>query len=108
MLNYFYKKIDEIPPVKFELNITEDTGFDDNDDSEFEVVKLNKNTYSVDGGKIRRLVSVVDIKNTQQVRRLTNILDSMGVFVELKKMGLNEGDTIYVSHLEMVYTGEYD
>lgn len=108
LLNYVYKKIDEIPPVKFELNITEDTGFDDNDDSEFEVVKLNKNTYSVDGGKIRRLVSVVDIKNTQQVRRLTNILDSMGVFVELKKMGLNEGDTIYVSHLEMVYTGEYD
>ena len=108
LLNYVYKKIDEIPPVKFELNIIEDTGFDDNDDSDFEVVKLNKNTYSVDGGKIRRLVSVVDIKNTQQVRRLTNILDSMGVFAELNRKGLKEGDTIYVAHLEMTYTGEYD
>ena len=108
LLNYVYKKIDEIPPVKFELNIIEDTGFDDNDDSDFEVVKLNKNTYSVDGGKIRRLVSVVDIKNTQQVRRLTNILDSMGVFDELNRKGLKEGDTIYVAHMEMNYTGEYD
>ncbi|MDO5436992.1 MAG: GTPase ObgE [bacterium] len=108
LLNYVYKKYDEIPAPVFDLNITTDTGFDDNDDSAYEVVKLNKNTYSVDGGKIRRLTSVTDIKNIRQIRRLTNILDSMGVFAELKKAGLQDGDTIYVSGLEMTYTGEYD
>lgn len=108
LLSCVYKKYDEIPSPKFDLNITEDKGFDDNDDSAYEVVKLNKNTYSVDGGKIRRLVSVVDIKNIRQIRRLTNILDSMGVFAELKQKGLTDGDTIYVAHLEMTYTGEYD
>lgn len=108
LLNYVYKKYEEIPTPVFDLNIADDTGFDDNDDSAYEIVKLNKNTYSVDGGKIRRLVSVVDVKNLRQVRRLTNILDSMGVFTDLRNAGLIEGDTIYVSHLEMVYTGEYD
>lgn len=108
LLNYVYKKYDEIPSPKFDLKIAEDKGFDDNDDSAFEAVKLNKNTYSVDGGKIRRLVSVVDIKNIRQIRRLTNILDSMGVFTELKQKGLTDGDTIYVANLEMTYTGEYD
>lgn len=108
ILNYVYKKYEEIPSPEFDLEIAEDKGFDDNDDSAFEVVKLNKNTYSVDGGKIRRLVGVTDTKNIRQIRRLTNILDSMGVFIELKKKGLQDGDTIYISQLEMTYTGEYD
>lgn len=108
ILNYVYKKYEEIPSPEFDLEIAEDKGFDDNDDSAFEVVKLNKDTYSVDGGKIRRLVGVTDTKNIRQIRRLTNILDSMGVFIELKKKGLQDGDTIYISQLEMTYTGEYD
>ena len=108
LLNYVYKKFDEIPAPSIELNVTEDKGFDDNDDSSYEAVKLNKNTYSVDGGKIRRLVSVTDIKNIRQIRRLTNILDSMGVFDKLRSLGLLEGDTIYIANLEMTYTGEYD
>lgn len=108
ILSCVYKKYEEIPAPEFNLEVTEDKGFDDNDDSAYEVVKLNKNTYSVDGGKIRRLVGVTDVKNIRQIRRLTNILDSMGVFVELKKKGLQDGDTIFVSSLEMTYTGEYD
>ncbi len=108
LLNYVYIKYEEIPSPEFNLNVKEDKGFNDNDDSAYEVLKLNKNTYSIDGGKIKRLVSVVDVKNIHQIRRLTNILDSMGVFAELRQKGLNEGDTIYVSGLEMIYTGEYN
>ena len=108
ILSCVYKKYEEIPAPEFNLEVTEDKGFDDNDDSAYDVVKLNKNTYSVDGGKIRRLVGVTDVKNIRQIRRLTNILDSMGVFVELKKKGLQDGDTIFVSSPEMTYTGEYD
>jgi len=32
----------------------------------------------------------------------------MGVFSDLRKIGLEDGDTIYVASLEMTYTGEYD
>ncbi len=108
ILNYVYKKLDEIPVPDFALKLFEDKGFDDNDDSEFETSKLNKNTYCVEGGKINRLVSVVDTRNLKQLRRLANILDSMGVFSQLKLAGLEIGDTIYVAGLEMIYTGEYD
>lgn len=107
-LNHLYKKIDEIPHPENPLNIEYDDGFDDNDDSEFSVVKLNKNTFLVDGGKIRRLAGVTDIRNTHQMRRLANILDSMGVYKELKSLGLKENDTILVSHIETTYLGDYE
>ncbi len=106
-LNHLYKKVDEIPHPENPLNIEYDDGFDDNDDSNYTVVKLNKNTFLVDGGKIRRLAEVTDIRNTQQMRRLANILDSMGVYQELKKLGLKEYDTIMVAHIETSYIGDY-
>ncbi len=106
-LNHLYKKVDEIPHPENPLKIEYDAGFDDNDDSAFSVIKLNKNTFLVDGGKIRRLAGVTDIRNTQQMRRLANILDSMGVYQELKKLGLKEYDTILVSHIETSYLGDY-
>lgn len=106
-LNHLYKKTDEIPHPENPLKIEYDDGFDDNDDSSFTVVKLNKNTFLADGGKIRRLASVTDIRNTQQMRRLANILDSMGVYQELKKLGLKENDTIMIAHIETTYLGDY-
>lgn len=106
-LNHLYKKIEEIPHPENSLIIEYDDGFDDNDDSDYTVSKLNKNTFLVDGGKIRRLAGVTDIRNTQQMRRLANILDSMGVYQELKKLGLKEHDTILVAHIETSYIGDY-
>ena len=35
--------------------------------------------------------------------RLQNILKSMGVFEELRKQGIKDGDTIVLGHLELVY-----
>ena len=106
-LNHLYKKTDEIPHPENPIKIEYDDGFDNNDDSEFSVVKLNKNTFLVDGGKIRRLAGVTDIRNTQQMRRLANIMDSMGVYQELKKLGLKEYDTILIAHIETTYIGDY-
>ena len=106
-LNHLYKKTDEIPHPENPIKIEYDDGFDNNDDSEFSVVKLNKNTFLVDGGKIRRLAGVTDIRNTQQMRRLANMMDSMGVYQELKKLGLKEYDTILIAHIETTYIGDY-
>ena len=71
------------------------------------LLNLTKNTFLVDGGKIRRLAGVTDIRNTQQMRRLANIMDSMGVYQELKKLGLKENDTILIAHIETTYIGDY-
>ncbi len=107
LLSRLYELVEEIPRHDIEVEIEEDAEYDNNDDSAFDITKLNKNTYSVTGGKLKRLVAVTDIKNVQQVRRLSNIMDSMGVWSSLRDMGINNEDTVIVEGVEMVYVDEY-
>ncbi len=103
LLYFTEKKVDEIPKPEFDIDIEDDLGAYDNDDSSFEIIKAAKDAYFVTGGKINRLAKVTDIRNTEQVIRLQNIMKSMGVFEELHKYGLKNGDTVIVGHLELGY-----
>lgn len=103
---FIAQKVDEIPKPTFEIDIKEDLGAYDNDDSSFEIAKADKNTYVVFGGKIKRLAGVTDARNLEQVLRLQNILTGMGVFEELKKQGIKDGDTVVVEHLEFTHYDE--
>lgn len=101
--NFVSKKVDEIPKPVFEIDIKENTGAYDNDDSSFEIAKADKNTYIVFGGKIKRLASVTDARNLEQVLRLQNIFKGMGVFDELRKHGIKNGDTVIFEQLEFTH-----
>ena len=103
LLYFIEKKVDEIPKPIFEIEVEEDEGAFDNDDSNFEITKLAKDAFLINGGKINRLASVTDSRNTEQVIRLQNILKGMGVFEELKKYGLKNGDVVILGHLELAY-----
>ena len=103
LLYFVSQKVDEIPKPEFNIDVEEDLGAYDNDDSAFEITKLDKETYLISGGKINRLAKVTDARNTEQVVRLQNILKSMGVFEELHKHGLKNGDTVILGHLELGY-----
>jgi len=103
LMNFVYGKVDEIPHPEFEIEVDEDLEAMNNDDSDYEVYKADKNTFVVEGGKVARLASVTDIRNTRQVIRLQNILTNMGVFEELKQKGAQDGDTVVVSHIEFTY-----
>ncbi len=107
LLNYLYIKLEETEEIHIELDIEEDLGSIDNDDSDYTITKLNKNTYDITGGKLKRLASVTDIRNTQQIKRFTNILDSMGVYDKLREDGVKNGDTIIVAGIELVYDEDY-
>lgn len=107
LLGHLFVLVDEIPRHDIEIEIEHDFEFANNDDSAFEIIKLNKNTYNIIGGKLKRLINVTDIKNVQQVRRLSNIMDSMGVWERLKAMGAQNNDTIIVEGVEMIYTDMY-
>jgi len=74
LLFFIAQKVDEIPKPETEINIDEDLGAYDNDDSDFEVTKLDKETYLISGGKLNRLAKVTDARNTEQVVRLQNIM----------------------------------
>lgn len=106
-LQHVFEMVEKIESVQIEIDIDEDFAASNNDDSTYEIVKLNKNTYFIDGGKIRRLASVVDTRNSHQMRRFTNILDSMGVYERLKAMGVKDNDTIVAGHIELNYREGY-
>lgn len=103
LLHFISQKVDEIPKPEFNIDVEEDEGAYDNDDSSFEVTKLDKETYLISGGKVNRLAKVTDARNTEQVVRLQNILKSMGVFEVLHDYGLKNGDTVILGHLELGY-----
>lgn len=102
LVNFVLIKVDEIEKPEIKIEVEEDLDAYNNDDSAFTVQKF-KDTFVVDGGKIKRLAQVSDDRNRQQMIRLQNILKSMGVFEELRKQGIKDGDTIVLSHLELVY-----
>lgn len=102
LVNFVSIKVDEIEKPEIKIEVEEDLDAYNNDDSAFTVQKF-KDTFVVDGGKIKRLAQVSDDRNRQQMIRLQNILKSMGVFEELRKKGIKDGDTIVLGHLELVY-----
>lgn len=105
---FICQKVDEIPKPVFEIDVQEDLGAFNNDDSEFEVIKVEKNSFGVVGGKIKRLAQVTDNRNLEQLVRLQNILTNMGVFKELKRQGIQDGDTIIIGHLELIHYSDED
>ena len=102
LVNFVSIKVDEIEKPEIKIEVEEDLDAYNNDDTAFTVQKF-KDTFVVDGGKIKRLAQVSDDRNRQQMIRLQNILKSMGVFEELRKKGIKDGDTIVLGHLELVY-----
>lgn len=104
--NFMAQKVDEIPKPIFEVDVKEDLDAYNHDDSHFEIMKVDKNSYAVFGGKIKRLASVTDARNLEQVLRLQNIFKDMGIFEALKKQGIKDGDTIIFEHLEFTHYDE--
>ncbi len=103
LVDFMSLKVDEIEKHQSDIVVEEDLDAYNNDDSAYEIYKAAKDTYIVEGGKIKRLAAVTDARNTEQILRLQNILTGMGVFEELKKQGVKDGDTIVIGHLEMEY-----
>ena len=102
-MHFVSRKVDEIPKPVIVVEVEEDDGAMDNDDSSYSVYKVDKHMFVVEGGKIFRLANVTDGRNTEQLYRFQNILKAMGVFDALKEAGVQEGDTVKIGHLEFDY-----
>lgn len=97
------KDVNSIEKPTVDVIVEEDLEATNNDDGWWEVHKLDKNTYLVDGGRILRISQVTDPRSTEQVIRFQNIMISMGIMAELKHLGVQNGDTIIVGKLELEY-----
>jgi len=103
IINFTSVKVDEIEKPENDIVVEEDLDAYNNDDSNFEIQKISKDTFFITGGKINRLASVTDTRNSEQVIRFQNILKSMGVFNRLNELNIKDGDTIIVGSLEFEY-----
>ena len=102
-IDFVSKKVDEIPKPEIKIDLDEDLAAFDNDDSSYCVYKIDKNTYSVEGGKLIRLANVTDTRNIDQLYRFQNILASMNVYSALKEAGIKDGDVVKIGHIQFDY-----
>ena len=96
-------KVDTIEKPASEVTIEDDPDATNNDDGYWSVQKVNKDTYVVTGGRIIRISQVTDQRNTEQIIRFQNIMIGMGIIDELKRLGIQNGDTVVVGKLELEY-----
>ena len=96
-------KVNTIEKPVSEVNIEEDLAATDNNDGYWDVQKISKDTFMVTGGRIIRISQVTDPRSTEQIIRFQNIMISMGIMDELKRIGIQNGDTIIVGKLELEY-----
>lgn len=96
-------KVNTIEKPVSEVNIGEDLAATDNNDGYWDVQKISKDTFMVTGGRIIRISQVTDPRSTEQIIRFQNIMISMGIMDELKRIGIQNGDTIIVGKLELEY-----
>lgn len=97
------QKVNTIEKPVSEVNVEEDIAATDNNDGYWAVQKVSKDTYVVTGGRIIRIAQVTDQRNTEQVIRFQNIMIGMGIMDELKRIGIQNGDTVVVGKLELEY-----
>ena len=101
-MHYLIKKVEKTLTPSFNIKVEEDKIAFDHDDSEFFISK-EKRVFKVIGGKVERLVSVTDLRNTEAIYRFQNILKAMGVFKALEAAGIKDGDTVKVLDYEYLY-----
>src|SRR5574344_2968910 len=78
--HFISKKVDEIPKPEFNVEVETDEDATNNDDNWFEVSKIDKDVFFVDGGKILRIAQVTDQRNVEQILHFQRVMTAMGIF----------------------------
>lgn len=60
--------------------------------------------FQVTGEKIQRLFEMTDFSKEDTVKRFARQLRGMGVDEELRRLGVKDGDTVYIFDYQFVYT----
>ncbi len=62
--------------------------------------------FRVEGKRVLRVVRMTDFSNSDGVRHLQHTLDKMGLFLALKRMGAEPGQSIWIGDVELEYRPE--
>ena len=73
---------------------------DKNDPNEFSIEVLANNVYLISGGLVKYLEKIITISSEDSFALFQKIIKDKGVVAELKKKGMQEGDTIIIGESE--------
>lgn len=102
LLKDIAKELKDLPPVP-RFDEEEKITLDVKGDQKFEIVKLDDYTYEVVGGLVDFLIQNVTLSSTDSFAFFQKVLKDRGVIKELKKSGMEEGDTVLISDIEFTW-----
>lgn len=69
----------------------------------FSVEQQDDGSFLVTGQRISQIVNMTNFDNREAIHRVYDVLKKMGIAKELKKMGVQDGDTVYIGKHELEY-----
>ncbi len=98
LIKKIFSVLNDLPPA--EPLAFEPFVYEKSDPNQFEVKKLQEDTYEVTGGLVEVLIRKIVLSDHESNRHFQNILKDKGVIDRLKEMGAKDGDTIIVGDVE--------
>ena len=97
LLYHVSHMLDELPkePVVFESEFSATRNDSDNEPYTVEYDFKNK-VYRVEGPKIEKMLGYTNIESEKGFRFFQNIMKDNGILDELRNLGIQDGDTVYV------------
>ena len=71
--------------------------------NDYEIHQIDEHTYSITGDKIERLVKMTNFNTYDNIRRFSNQLKAMGIYEDLEKQGIQNGDYVQLYGYELEY-----
>ena len=69
-------------------------------------IEKGEDGFHVTGPEVQKWVAMTNFDSPQAVERFYKIMGRMGVLRKLKKMGIQEGETVFCGNEEMTFTSE--
>ncbi|SHJ82401.1 GTPase ObgE [Paramaledivibacter caminithermalis] len=105
LMLYITELLDKIKDVPLQTVETDHEVFrlKENKNKDELIIKKENNIYIVEGKSIEKLVYSTDFNDIDSIRRFQSILKKRGIFDELKKLGIDDGDTVKIFDIEFEY-----
>ena len=101
LLDEVYSTISKIPkPAPLESEVFD---FDSRDKSSIDVIKLDDNTFEVQGGLVDNLVRGIVLSDQASFAYFQNALKKFGIIDLLLSKGLKDGDTVIIKDISFEY-----
>jgi GTP-binding protein len=103
LLNRAFNLLEQYKDVEEPVEEIEDLLYDKNTEEKTFTVRKENGVYIVEGDFIDYLLSSVNLDDSDSIKYFQKVLRKRGIVDELKRMGVQDGDTVKMYELEFEY-----